>query len=1093
MSDGGGRAPSGHGGEGLLPALDELQASLEACPLAVINTDAEGKVTYWSGGAEAMFGWRAEEVVGREVPTIPEGRRAEFELVHERQSRGESFAAYQTTRRRKDGSLVDVAVWTAGRFDDDGAFLGTVAFVVLLEAGELADVLLGTRREEFHALVDASPVAIIAIDAEGIVTTWNAEAETLFGWSAAEVLGGPLPHIPQALRQEYESIRSRQVAGEVLRGVETRRRRKDGTEAEVAIWSASRLDGDGRFLGTLAFVADVSARKQAERRDRAARERAETLRRISAKLASAATPQDVVEVLAGEGAKALEADAGWVALTDESVDGLRTVAAYGPGAEALAPTGGAAAQSPAADVIRTREPVWVDSRDDYRARYGEAPPGPPELQMWALRPLMSAERAVGVASFHFREPGPLSAERGLLLSSVVAECERAFERALLYEEVRTTERRLRDANVLLRAVAAGMEDALSVKDRSGRYVLANDAAARAIGLESADSVLGKTDHDLLPDTALADVASDRRVLETGEPQSFEQTRELPSGRRTSITRKSPLRDAEDEVVGVIVSSTDITDRKRAEERLARLHEVTAAVAQAAGSFEVGSLIVESARAAFAADGGGLAIADEDGDTIQVIAFTGIPDEAVDSWRTFSRSLDIPFNEVIRTGRPVVLTSAADVARYPELVVRYRQTGMSAGAYVPLQAPGRSLGALSVTFATPRTLNADDLAFLTTLGREGAVAFERARLYERERDIAATLQRRLLPERLPALLGLSLAARYLAGGQGLQVGGDWYDALELPDGNLALTVGDVVGHGIEAASTMGQLRTALRLALLEQESTVEAIAGINRLVHLTRAGEVATLTCVVVDPARQELTHLSAGHPPPLVIGPDAKAYYLEGGRSLPLGAMPHAQFRQETAPLPQGSTLLLYTDGLIERRGEALDEGLERLRSSAERHAGAELEELLERIVEDLVGKSASDDVAVLALSSRLARAGTLSLELPADPSVLSSLRRSLGNFLHDRGVAEDDAFPIMVAAGEAAANAIEHAYGPGEATFHVEAWTEDDEIRVLVRDTGSWRGPRSSHRGRGIALMEALADRMEIVPGPAGTEVRLALARRSS
>jgi anti-sigma regulatory factor (Ser/Thr protein kinase) len=209
--------------------------------------------------------------------------------------------------------------------------------------------------------------------------------------------------------------------------------------------------------------------------------------------------------------------------------------------------------------------------------------------------------------------------------------------------------------------------------------------------------------------------------------------------------------------------------------------------------------------------------------------------------------------------------------------------------------------------------------------------------------------------------------------------------------------------------------------------------------------------------------------------------------------MPHAQFRQETAPLPQGSTLLLYTDGLIERRGEALDEGLERLRASAERHAGAELEELLERIVEDLVGKSASDDVAVLALSSRLAQAGTLSLELPADPSVLSSLRRSLGNFLHDRGVAEDDAFPIMVAAGEAAANAIEHAYGPGESTFHVEAWTEDDEICVLVRDTGSWRGPRSSHRGRGIALMEALADRMEIVPGPAGTEVRLALARRSS
>ena len=294
------------------PAIEELLASLDTCPLAVVSLDPEGRVTYWSGGAETLFGWQSEEVLGRELPTVPEDRRAEFERVHERQRRGESLAAYQTQRLRKDGSLVDVAVWSAGRFGDDGAFLGTVAYVALLEAGELADVLLGTRREEFQALVDASPLAIIAIDTEGMVTTWNAEAEALFGWSAAEALGAPLRHIPDSLRQsrrEHPKPPGRR-RGAARRGDASAA--EDGAEIEVAIWSASRHDARGRFLGTLAFVADISERKQAERRDRAAHERAETLRRLSAQLASAATPQEVVEVLADEGARALEAERpGW--------------------------------------------------------------------------------------------------------------------------------------------------------------------------------------------------------------------------------------------------------------------------------------------------------------------------------------------------------------------------------------------------------------------------------------------------------------------------------------------------------------------------------------------------------------------------------------------------------------------------------------------------------------------------------------------------------------------------------------------------------------------------------------------------------------
>ena len=153
---------------------------------------------------------------------------------------------------------------------------------------------------------------------------------------------------------------------------------------------------------------------------------------------------------------------------------------------------------------------------------------------------------------------------------------------------------------------------------------------------------------------------------------------------------------------------------------------------------------------------------------------------------------------------------------------------------------------------------------------------------------------------------------------------------------------------------------------------------------------------------------------------------------------------------------------------------------------------LLDRIVDDLVEASPSDDVAVLALSCQPTAADRLTLDLPADPTVLFSLRRSLRNFLEEAGLGKDDAFALIVATGEAAADAIEHAYGPTESSFHVEAWTEGDEVHVLVRDVGRWRDPRSSGRGRGLALMEAFADRVEFVAGDDGTEVRLALGRRS-
>src|SRR5215213_114784 len=198
------------------------------------------------------------------------------------------------------------------------------------------------------------------------------------------------------------------------------------------------------------------------------------------------------------------------------------------------------------------------------------------------------------------------------------------------------------------------------------------------------------------------------------------------------------------------------------------------------------------------------------------------------------------------------------------------------------------------------------------------------VYQREHRIAETLQRSLLPERLPPIEGVEMAARYLPGARGAAVGGDWYDVLERPDGRVALVVGDVAGHGLRAAASMGQLRNAFRAYGMVEASPAEVVARINRLVMSGVEQVMATVIYLVLDRETGEVAFSAAGHPPPLVIAPDGPRF-LEGGRSVPIGAADLAVFREATAQLPQGSSLMLYTDGLVERRDTPLEERLDLL------------------------------------------------------------------------------------------------------------------------------------------------------------------------
>jgi PAS domain S-box-containing protein len=357
----------------------------------------------------------------------------------------------------------------------------------------------------------------------------------------------------------------------------------------------------------------------------------------------------------------------------------------------------------------------------------------------------------------------------------------------------------------------------------------------------------------------------------------------------------------------------------------------------------------------------------------------------------------------------------------------------------------------------------------------------------ERKRAEVLQRSFVPERLPEIPGLHVAARFVPGGTGIDVGGDWYDVLELDNGSIGVVIGDVAGRGIQAASLMGQLRNALRAYAFEHHPPGAALEHLNRLAWRHDGVVMATLIYLVLDPATGVVRLASAGHLPPLKVGPDGETVYLEEGRSLPLGVARETPYKEAEYAHEPGSSLLLYTDGLIEKRSTPIDHGLEQLARSVRAGPRHDLEALCEGLLASVSGTE--DDVALLALRSVGLAPERLALTLPAEPLELGSLRRALRRWLAECDASDSESYDIILACNEACANAIEHAYGPGDALVEIYAALSGDEVAITVRDSGRWREARGDNRGRGLGLMETLMDSVNIVTA-AGTGTQVSMTR---
>jgi len=390
----------------------------------------------------------------------------------------------------------------------------------------------------------------------------------------------------------------------------------------------------------------------------------------------------------------------------------------------------------------------------------------------------------------------------------------------------------------------------------------------------------------------------------------------------------------------------------------------------------------------------------------------------------------------------------------------------------------------IQLSEKRPFTLEDQTLLTVLAGRLGQGLQRVHQVDQQRETALVLQHAILgPTDLPG----GFAVRYQAASRPLQVGGDWYDVVDLQDGRIALIVGDCVGHGLAAATVMGQLRSACRALLLDHPSPRAALCGLDRFAARLPGAQCTTAVCAVLDPGSGELVYSSAGHPPPILVDADGATRTLEDGHTIPVGLRPDRSRPEAHATVPAGGTLLLYTDGLVERRGSSLDQGIERASVLVEDGRTSTLDDLADQIMTRLAPSNGyQDDVAVLLYR----HPGPLEISFPAHVNELSRSRAALRSWLAQTRVGPDQAHDMLVAAGEAVANAIEHGHRDSpEGIITLRATALADRMHLSVVDTGSWKPPQPAadcHRGRGITLMRALMQDVTIHPDATGTKVHL-------
>jgi GAF domain-containing protein/anti-sigma regulatory factor (Ser/Thr protein kinase) len=898
------------------------------------------------------------------------------------------------------------------------------------------------------------------------------------------------------------------------------RYRDDDTERTFRAF-ATRMSA-GTIVGT---VLDVTDEVMSEARSRARADAA-------ARLAAAARVEDVADVALATLADQFGSEAAFVLLHDAATQRTTVIAADGwPERDPDEPLD--LSGRPAGAVLADGTPRYYESPEEIDAAHPALAPRRRTDGIAALAcvPLLAGGRMVGVLQMHWRRPTPMPAMLRDEIVSFASKVAQALDRAHLVDEHLTDATRSEQL-AQLAADLAQITDIERIAETTSRACVAILGTQTASVVERGDDRhyhvhlaghVGPKARRTWYELPVEFDSHPARVFRTGEWQThtspdainaafptFPASEYLRLGVGAMVS--APL--TEHGTVHGVVTLTwaephDPSPRERdwiatvasavsqallrsrlaqraqtARERAEALARLAAAIAELRDPAELAVTIVDAVRGATGADRATVFALDDERTALVRVATGGT---------VFGTPIDevplaspLPVATAARTRAAVYLNREELAADHPILADRMPQ--MFASASLPLVAHGQLMGVLALAYAAERAFDADERAHLAAVTSHTALALERARLFHEQRDLAETLQRSMLPGVLATPPALAASGGYAPGTEGLLIGGDWYDVVARDDGSALVVVGDVAGHGREAAIIMGRLRTLVTAhARLSPGELLDVLHE-----QCLRDQTMATCAVLAVDPISGDALAANAGHLPLVVVPPEAPARLLDVPPSLPLG-VGSASYPTHDVQFEPGTLLVAYTDGLVERRRDSLSDSLLRLVEACNALRGVDPEQASATLLGRLDAQQRSDDTVVLVVQLA-ARHAPLELTVPAAASSARAVRETLKRWLVHEGVPDVALGDVLVASGEAVANAIVHAYPAGRrGPIHVSARADAEAVFVTIADEGTWRAPRDQ-RGMGLTLIRSLVNGA-VERSPDGTTVRIRypVTRRAS
>jgi PAS domain S-box-containing protein len=665
---------------------------------------------------------------------------------------------------------------------------------------------------------------------------------------------------------------------------------------------------------------------------------------------------------------------------------------------------------------------------------------------------------------------------------------------------RLTERTQSDAVALAageqryRLLTNALPQMIWTTDRRGELDYVNERWTQYTGFDLAQSKNGgwlETVH-----------ADDRETVRTGWQQALAagklltleyRVRDAGGAYRWFLINALPIRDVPGTIARWIATSTDIDIAKSIERRESFLSAVSERLA---ASIDIATTLntVKELCTPQLCDWCQIDLLDESGRFVPAAVASIVAHDAELLSTLIGHPVDTPMQEtlarIVARGEPVVIGDPhlfAGTLPNPRDRAVYRRVAASAAIIVPLSSGDTAIGTLSLVFSRERRISTDDIGLARDFGRRAALALEHARLYERERSTADALQRAMLPAQLPLLDNVKFSASYSAASESQRVGGDFYDAFELPDGRVALTIGDVTGHGLQAAVIMGEIRQALRAASFERAEPSAILDRASRL--LVASGRTLFVTAIfgVLDVQTGRFSYATAGHPPPLLF--DGTRVIRLASSGLPIG------LREDdgvdfSLSLHAPCTLTLFTDGLIEFARD-LDEGERRIEAAIRELSGTDTEHLAAAIMKRVLGADeATDDIAILTATVDVFPAQISGDErewrfLSTDARAAALARREIGELVARQR--PDERYAAELAFGELIANVVRHAPGPVVARCRI---APGGAATIELDDAGSGFAPAAApgaadvfaETGRGLTLLSWLADGgVQVASAPGG------------